>query len=53
MKYRNLLMYIGIVLIILALIIFIPDLNDMVEMMLFASIIVITSIYTYGTRRKK
>lgn len=39
--------------IVTALLVFANQMNDMTEMLLFALIIVITSFFSYATRRKK
>ena len=38
--------------IVLALILF-PDMNEQLKMFLFGAVIVLTSIFTYSTRRKQ
>lgn len=52
-KRKNILIYLGIVLVLLTLIIIFYEVNDMLTMILFATIIVVTSIYTYGNRRNR
>ncbi len=53
MKKKYLIIYVITVLAIVLTLLVVEDLNDSIEMSLYATIIVITSIFTYSTRRKK
>ena len=50
---RNIIIYIIMTITIIALLLIFPDMSDSLQMILFASIIIMTSIFTYGNRRKK
>jgi len=50
---KYLIIYLVILITLIALAVIFESINDMVTMILFAVIIVVTSIYTYGNRRKK
>lgn len=49
---KNLIVYLSIVAALVTLLLIFYNTNDMLTMVLFAMIIVITSIFTYGNRRK-
>lgn len=50
---KGLFIYLGIISVLITLILLFGSKSDSLTMVLFAVIIVITSIYTYGNRRKK
>jgi hypothetical protein len=53
MNIRNVIIYLVIVITLILVLVLSQDINDMLEMIIYATILVVTSIFTYSNRRKK
>jgi Na+/melibiose symporter-like transporter len=52
-KTKNIVIYIAIVAVLITLLLIFWDYNDLLTIILFAIITVVTSIFTYGNRRHR